>query len=60
MTIYRCTDKQGNVSLRASKNPSDIFRIKYDGEVISKIEPVEKDVPYRYVFNHELPIIICA
>ena len=61
MNIYRCTDKQGNVSYRASRKPNDILTQHYEGERLEfvEIEVYKEKVTRNYVFNHELPIYMC-
>lgn len=62
MNIYRCTDRQGKVTYRASRKPNDILKHRYDDERLdfAKVEIYESKVGYGYVFNHELPIVICV
>ena len=61
MNVYRCTDRQGNITYRAGKLKEDIFKQHYEGERLDfvKIEVYEKNVCRNHVFNHKLPLLMC-
>lgn len=55
----KCTDQHGNLTYRASRKREDIERRVYEGEIIVQAELVESNVSREYVYNHELPILMC-
>jgi hypothetical protein len=61
VNIYRCTDRQGNVTYRASRKPEDILKQHYEWEKLDfvKVEVYEEKVTRNHVFNHELSILMC-